>query len=236
VLLARGKAGWAAACFRDALRREPRHAAAAMDLGDALFAGGHHAEAEKAYEQGLALDPSAAVARESTQAAWRTIRLERARGELPTTIRTGFLTAATARAFDAWHRLEPLFDWLGTPGRRAASVGVLLLIALLCRVGFVVLPHYVAHYRLHDEVVRLSRAPTRDDAVVREQVLDAVRRLGRGPFVRAADVEVESASGMRRVGFGYDVEVTPFPGVRAPLRFAIRVEEPYFVEPNPIVF
>ena len=91
-------------------------------------------------------------------------------------------------------RRPPASGWLdvlGTPGRRLASVGVLLLIALFIRVSLVVLPHYVAHHRLHDEVVRLSRMPTEDDSLVRQGVLDAIRRLGRAPYVRPEEVQVE---------------------------------------------
>jgi Flp pilus assembly protein TadD len=235
-LLARGKAAWAAACFRDALELDPKSAAAAMDLGDALFAGKRHAEAEAAYEQGLALDPAAAVARESTRAAWAEIRKERARGELPAKGQPAdFVTRATSRAFDTWHHFEPWLDFLGTRGRRAATLGVLLLVVLLARAALVVWPHYVTHHQLQDEVVRLSRTPTEDDALVREQVLAAVRRFGREPFVNPEEVLVRSDSRYRRVSFRYEVQVALLPGIRAPLRFAIRTEEPYFVEKDPIL-
>ena len=140
-----------------------------------------------------------------------------------------------SRGFDLAHRLERWLDVLGTPGRRLASVGVLLLVALVGRVTLVALPHYVAHHRLHDEVVRLSRMPTEDDVLVRQGVLEAVRRLGREPYVRPDDVEVTGAGATRRVTFGYEVKVELLPGVTPRLRFSIRVEEPFFVERVPLV-
>ena len=234
-LLAHGKAARAAACFRDALRIDPARAATVMDLGDALFAAGRHAEAEAAYERGLALEPGTAAARPATQAAWQAIRLERARGELSARVDPGFVESAISRGFDVAHRLERWLDVLGTPGRRLASVGVLLLIALFGRVALVVLPHYVAHHRLHDEVVRLSRMPTEDDVLVRQGVLEAVRRLGREPYVRPEDVRVAGAGATRRVTFAYEVQVELLPGMTPRLHFWIRVEEPFFVERVPVM-
>jgi Flp pilus assembly protein TadD len=235
VLLARGKGARAAACFREALRIDPTRAATVMDLGDALFATGRHAEAEAAYERAVALEPGTGAARPATQAAWQAIRLERARGELKARPAPGFVDWAISRAFDVAHWLERWLDVVGHPGRRLVSVGVLLLLALFGRVTQVVLPHYVAHYRLHDEVVRLSRMPTDDDARVRQGVLEAVERLGRGPYVRADDVRVEGAGPTRRVRFGYQVKVELLPGVAPLLRFRIQVEEPFFVERVPLV-
>ena len=149
-----------------------------MDLADALFAAGRHAEAEAEYERGLV-----ARARRRDVAARDAGGLAgdppRARaGELPAGADPGFVSRAMARGFDIAHKASGWLDVLGTPGRRLASVGVLLLIALFMRVSLVVLPHYVAHHRLHDEVVRLSRMPTEDDSLVRQGVLDAIRRLG----------------------------------------------------------
>ena len=234
-LLARGKPGRAAACFREALRIDPAHAPSVMDLADALFAAGRHAEAETAYERGLSLEPGAAMSRPATQAAWQAIRLERARGELPAGADPGFVSRAMAWSLDIAHKASGWLDVLGTPGRRLASVGVLLLIALFMRVSLVVLPHYVAHHRLHDEVVRLSRMPTEDDSLVRQGVLDAIHRLGRAPYVRSEEVQVEATGGTRRVSFAYEVEVELVYGLATRLRFSVRVEEPYFVERVPVI-
>ena len=235
VLLARGKAARAAACFREALRIDPTRAATVMDLGDALFAAGRHAEAEAAYERGLALEPGVTAARPATQAAWQAIRLERARGELRASVDPGVVDRAMSWGFDVAHRLERWLDALGSPGRRLASVGVLLLLVLFGRVTLVVLPHYVAHYRLHDEVVRLSRMPTEDDVLVRQGVLEAVRRLCLAPYVRDDDVRVVGAGATRRVTFGYEVKLELLPGLTPRLRFTIRVEEPFFVERVPVI-
>jgi len=234
LLLAFGNAGPAAACFREALRIDPTRAATVMDLGDALFAAGHHAEAEEAYQRGVTLEPGTAATRPATQAAWQAIRLERARGELPAKPKPGLYDFAISRAFDVAHRLERWLDVLGSPGRRLASVGALLLLMLFGRVTLVVLPHYIAHYRLHDEIVRLSRIPTDDDVRLRQDVLEAVRRLGRAPYVRPEDVSVVgSGVDTRRVTFGYEVKVELLPGLTPRLRFRIHVEEPFFVEREP---
>ncbi len=235
-LLARGKAARAAACFREALRHEPGRASTFLDLGDALFATGHHTESEATYERGLALDPALASARPATRAALATIRAERARGELKRPASGKSDAFVLSRGLDFLHLFEQALGLLGSPGRRLATVGLVLLIALFGRFSLVVLPHYVAHHRLHDEVVRLSRMPTRDDSLVHQGVLDAVRALGRGPYVQPGDVHVESADETRRVSFGYEVEVVPLPGLATRLRFRIRVEEPFVVEREPVFF
>jgi Flp pilus assembly protein TadD len=235
VLLARGKAARAAACFREALRIDPGRAAIVMDLGDALFATGRHAEAEAAYERGLALEPGAAASRSATQAAWQTIRVERARGELKAQAGPGWLSRAIWRGLDFAQHLERRLDVLGPRGRRVTTAALLLLIVLFGRVTAAVLPHYVAHHRLHDEVVRLSRMPTLDDGLVLRGVLEAVRRLGREAYVRAENVQVKGADGRRRVTFGYAVEVELLPGLVTRLRFGIRVEEPFVVERTPVI-
>lgn len=235
-LLARGRAAGAAACFREALRLAPGSAATVMDLGDALFAAGRHAEAEGSYERALALDPGAAAQRPATQAAWQAIRVERARGELRARAEPTLASRAISWGFDLAHRLEGWLDLLGNPGRRLANLGLLLLIVVCGRVVLVVLPHYVAHHRLEDEVVRLSRMPTRDDDLVRRGVLEAVRRLEREPYVLPDAVRVEGTAGTRSVRFSYEVEVAIVPGLATRLRFRIRVEEPFFAEPAPVVF
>jgi Flp pilus assembly protein TadD len=232
-LLARGRAARAAACFREALRHEPTRAATELDLGDALFAASRHVEAEAAYERALALDPAAVASRPATRSAWQTIRTERARGELQPQASGGLGAFALSRSLDVLHVFESALGLLGSPGQRLATLGLLLTLALALRVGFVVLPHYVAHYRLHDEVVRLTRMPTKDDALVRQRVFDAVLALDRGPYVSPADVRVEATGATRRVSFGYEVEVKPLPGLTARLRFGIRVEEPFEAERPP---
>lgn len=237
-LLARGKASRAAASLSEALRLDPGNAATVMDLGDALFAAGRHAEAEDTYERGVALDPRAASSRPATQTAWRQLRVERARGELGALDAGGSPWTALSRATDALlERLDDALDLLGTrAGRLAGAAAVLLLLLASGRVAFVVLPHYVAHHRLHDEVAEHSRMPTRDNGLVRDRVLDAVRRLGRERYVRPEDVQVEATDSARRVRFSYEVPVELVPGVPTRLRFRVDVDEPFFVEPPPVIF
>lgn len=234
-LLARGKPARAAACFREALRLDPRQAAGHFDLGDALFASGSHAEAEAAYERGAALGPGVAASRPQTQVAWNSIRLERTRDELGALAAPSLVSPVLARSLDLLHRIDRWLDVVATPGRRAATAGLVLLVLLFARVTLVVLPHYVAHYRLQDEVVELSRMPTRDDARVLQGVLDAARRHGRDRYLAAEAVRVSADRDRRRVAFRYEVELSLLPGLVARLPFRVEVEQPFVTEPEPIV-
>lgn len=236
-LLTRGQNDEAIGCFHEVLHRSPAgDATAHMDLGDAFFAAGRHEEAEAAYERGLSLDPGAAASRVASRAAGQTIRLRRAQGELGLRRERSLGATLWASVLAAVHALKPALDPFGrTTGRRVSTVGVLLVVLLMGRGAIVLLPHYVAHHRLCDEVVRLARIPSYEDGRVREETLRAIHTYGRDPYVRPDDVRVEGRQQRRRVEFAYQVPLALLPGLLTRLPFEIRVDEPWLAEPAPVI-
>jgi len=207
-----------------------------MDLGDALFTVGQHEEAEAAYERGVSLDPGAAASRAASRAAWQAIRLNRAQGELGLGRERSLGATLWGGVLAAVHTLKPALDLFGrTAGRRVSTVAVLLLVLLVGRGAVVLLPHYVAHHRLYDEVVRLARIPSYEDGRVREETLRAIHTYGRDPYVRPDDVRVQGRQQLRRVEFTYEVPLALLPGLLTRVPFEIRVEEPYLAEPAPVI-
>jgi hypothetical protein len=106
---------------------------------------------------------------------------------------------------------------------------------LTARAALVLLPHYVALYRVRDEVVRLSRMPTEDDGVVRGEVERALRRHLADCRLAGSGIEVAGRDGRRLVRFAYSVRLELLPWLPAPVRFEVRVEEPYITQPKPLL-
>ena len=236
-LLARGQQEEALDCFREVLRLTgAQDAAAHMDLGDALFAAGRHEDAEAAYEQGVSLEPSAATSREGSRTAWQAIRLRRAQRELEGDRGGRLGTALFSGALGAAHASKPWLAYLGrTTGRRVGTVVVMIGVLIVGRGAIVLLPHYVAHHRLYDEIVRLAREPNYDDDKVREETLRALHTYGRDRYVRPDDVRVEGRHQIRHVDFGYTVPMALLPGITTTVPFRIAVEEPWLAEPDPVI-
>ena len=112
---------------------------------------------------------------------------------------------------------------------------VLVLVLLVGRAAIVLLPHYIAHHRLYDEIVRLAREPNYDDGRVREETLRALHVYGRDRYVRPDEVRVEGWHQLRHVDFGYDVPMALLPGITTRVPFRIRVEEPFLAEPARVI-
>jgi len=237
VLLARGGKEEALACFREVLRLTGDDAVGHMDLGDALFATGRHEEAEAEYERGIALEPAVIAAREGSRAAWQAIRLNRARRDLGASgVERSVGATLWAGVLAGAHALKPTLASLGrTPARRISAVVALVLVLVVGRAALVLLPHYVAHHRLYDELVRLAREPNLDDDQVREEALRALQAYGRDRYVRPDDVRVEELHQVRRVEFGYEVPMALLPGLVTRIPFRMRVEEPCLRGPAPVI-
>jgi tetratricopeptide (TPR) repeat protein len=235
LLLEQKRPGDAKRWLKASLAQDDQNAPAWVSLGDALLALGRRGEAETAYARGASLDPAVFHARPASQAAWQALRLQAARHELRGT-----------------HDAPPLLPRLGlalgsvvgrvvtalahSTAARVKGAVVLGLVLAVGRLVLVVLPPYVAHYRLHDDVVRVARAPTKDEAVVREGVSAAFARHLLGSATSMAGPRIATAERWRSVEADYSVRVEPLPGLSIPLAFRLRVHEPYFVEAAPKVF
>ena len=237
VLLARGQKEEALECFREVLRlTDGDDAVGHMDLGDALFAAGRNEEAEAAYERGVSLEPRVAASREGSRTAAQAIRLRRAQRELLAERGGSLGVSLWSGVLSAAHASRPALGFLGrTPARRISTAVVAMLVFLVGRGALVLLPHYVAHHRLYDEIVRLARDPNYDDGRVREETLRALHTYGRDRYVRPDDVRVEGRHLVRHVDFRYDVPMNLLPGITTRIPFRIRVEEPFLTEPAPII-
>lgn len=238
-LLGLGRPAEAVACLREALRHAPEDASLRFDLGDACFAAGDAGAAEEAWEQGALLDPALAATRTGSREALQALALQRLRSELEAERRRGRLGGLGARLFGGIDELrEGTARALGRLGSsapsRLARLAVLAVVALALRAVLLVTPHYLVHFQLRDDVVRACRTATKDDSLVHERVMSAVRERGREPYVDAAAIVIEMQGRLRRVEFTYDVPVEVIPGWRPAVRFRVRVEEPVLVAPDPL--
>lgn len=238
-LVGLGRAADAVDRFREALRYAPADAAVLFDLGDACFAAGRPDDAEEAWDQGALLDPALAATRTGSREARRNLAMQRLRSEMAAEkgrARRGSVGGAFLAAVDAVREgvRDAVERRVGGLKRRLAGVGVVLLVLLGLRAGLVIAPHYVAHLQLRDDVARASRTPTKDDSLVHERIMSAVRERGRESFVIPQAIQIELSGRMRRVEFSYDVPLELLPGWRPRLRFRVRVEEPVMIAPDPI--
>ena len=99
-----------------------------------------------------------------------------------------------------------------------------------------VLPHYVTRYLIEDDITIIARAPVRDDGVVLDRLVHAVRRRGLDGHLDPHSCRVATEPSWRQISCSYSVETDVLPGLRRILRFHIDVEEPYIVDRDPIVF
>lgn len=237
-LVGLGRPVEAALRFREALRYAPEDARVLFDLGDACFAAGRADEAEAAWERGALLDPALAARRTGSHEARRTLAMQRLKDELAEEkgrLGSGGPAAALLGAVDAvGESVRDAVKGRGGLSRRLASLAVAGLVLLGLRASLVVVPHYVAHLQLRDEVARACRTATKDDSVVHERVMSAVREHGREPFVLPSAIQIERNGRLRRVEFSYVVPLEILPGWRPSVRFRVRVEESVLVAPDPV--
>ena len=96
-------------------------------------------------------------------------------------------------------------------------------------------PPYVTHYLLEDDVADVARAPLRDDAVVRDRLRRTIERRGLQRQLDADRCEVTTEPGWRRITCDYTVRIQVLPAVWRTLRLRIDVEQPFLVDPEPVV-
>ena len=235
LLLGLGRAAEAVGWLRRALEQAPGHAPSWISLGDAHFAVGERGQAEAAYGKGLALDPLAMTGRPDSLQTWSALRVWAARQELEG-------TKDRTRGPNLWHialafgrRLDPFAAVFGrTWSERMLGVVVAVFLVLLGRAAVVVWPHYVGYHRLRDDVAHASRLPTKDDSLVRADLAAVITRHGYQHLVSADQARVSSRGRYRRVELDYGVPVDVVPWVTSTLRFHIRVEELFLLEPDPV--
>jgi tetratricopeptide (TPR) repeat protein len=222
----------ALASFKHASRLDPGVAAHQLDLGDAFMALDQRPEAAAAYEAALEIDPACLRDRPHSRQARQDLTLAAIRDELHaerTPARAGSLAMGL------------LVDAVGATrksGRRRARLwlAAALLIVLPAAGATTSVVRVVAtHYLLRDEVVRIARISTSDEAVVRAHLRHAVTRHGLEGRLEADRCEVRSGSMVRDIHCDYEVPVDLLPGFTRTLRFAIDVNEPYFEAKAPII-
>ncbi len=229
-LLGLGRPAEAVQRFREALHYAPEDAGVLFDLGDACFAAGNAAEAEEAWDRGALLDPPLAASRTGSRESRRALAQERLREEMAAErVRSSPVGAALAASDHLRESIERWRVWTPRGLGRLALFGVGLL---ALRALFVVAPHYIANFSLRDDVARAARTASKDDSLVHERVMSAVREHGRDPYVRPESVHVEYNGRLRRIELLYAVPVDLLPGFRRSLSFRIRVEEPVLIAPD----
>ena len=131
-------------------------------------------------------------------------------------------------------------DWTGPreprpPSASRSGSAVLVVLIGLGWVSWRLLPHYVTHYLIEDDVTVIARTPIRDDAVIRDRLAHAVRHRGLQDHLRPERCRIETELGWRRISCRYAIEMDLLPGLRRTLQFQIDVEQPYLAEPNPVL-
>ncbi len=116
---------------------------------------------------------------------------------------------------------------------RGRILSALLLLATLAVVGVAlqILPPYVDHFLLRDDVTVVARAPVDDDANVRDRLEHAVRERKMESVVDVGRCEIQSRASWRRISCEYAVPVEILPGWTRVLPFRIEVEQPYVTRP-----
>jgi hypothetical protein len=122
-------------------------------------------------------------------------------------------------------------EWL--LARAAGSVSVLVLL-VLGHGALKVLPPYLAHHGLRDQVAEIARMPLAGDPPqLRTALMRAVEERRLGAYIRDNDFEIESRDASRRIVCRYRVPVEIFPGRIRIFDFRIDVEQPVLLERAP---
>jgi tetratricopeptide (TPR) repeat protein len=206
----------------------PGEASARLDLAEAAFEAGRRAQAEQALDDAGRLDPTAIASRPRSLAVREALRLERLRGSVPARPRRADVSGmAVSAVVGAEQLVRHAFR------ARGRIVSTLLLVAALVLVGAAVqvLPPYVDHFLLRDDVAVVARAPVDDDANVRDRLEHAVRARRMESVVDVGRCEIQSRESWRRITCEYAVPVEILPGWNRVLPFRVDVEQPYVTRP-----
>jgi len=150
------------------------------------------------------------------------------------TLRVSGVTTARYTAADR-ARAQPRFLFLWRPvlavvdglGWLFAHAGGLVALAVLAAAAFLsraILPPYLAHYALKDEVAEIGRMPTRDDEEVRERLRTAIRRRKLESYIPEDAFTVTLVGNQRRVAARYTVPIELL-GRRHDLVFSIDLDQ-----------
>jgi hypothetical protein len=102
-----------------------------------------------------------------------------------------------------------------------------------------VLPPYLTHHRLHDQVVEIARMPVveiarmpvaGDPPRLRTALMRAVEERRLEAYIRESDFSVESRGSSGRITCRYQVPVELLPGRMRVFEFQIDVEQPVVVQ------
>ncbi len=214
--------------LRKAVSLSPGKAPPLLDLAEAAFEAGRGGEAAQALETAGRLEPAAIGSRPRSLAVREALQLERLRGPSPPRRWRPDLSGTALSALLGAEQLGR-----GAFRQRGRIVSALLLAATLVVVGLAVrvLPPYVDHYLLSDDVAVVARAPVDDDANVRDRLEHAVRDRKMGSVVDVGRCEIQSRPSWRRITCEYAVALEILPGWTRVLPFRIDVEQPYVTRP-----
>ena len=198
-------------------------ARAQLELAEAAFAAGRLELAAEALALASQLDPMAITARPRSLAARDGVQLERLGAERQQARAGGARERAGTLIFDGAGALRALVCARGRLGRWLVIAAVLVALAAISRV----VPPYVDHFLLSDDLVAVARAPVASDAEVRDRLAHQVAARRMRHLLDPDRCEVSSRPPWRRITCDYQVPVSLLPGVDRTLAFRIEVEQPY---------
>jgi Flp pilus assembly protein TadD len=227
-LLEDGRARDAVEPLRKAAALSPGRAGPLLDLAEAAFEAGRSAHATQALETACRLDPTAIASRPRTLAVREALQLERLRGPAPPrSWRPDLSGTSVAVLLGAEELVRGAFRLRGRILSGLLLTGALIVAGLAVRV----LPPYVDHYLLSDDVAVVARAPVDDDANVRDRLEHAVRDRKMQSVVDAGRCEIVSRPSWRRITCEYTVALEILPGWTRVVPFRIDTEQPYVTRP-----
>ncbi len=227
-LLELGRPREAVEPLRKAAALSPGQAPPLLDLAEAAFEAGRRARAEQAFAEAGRLDPTAIASRPRSLAVREALQLERLRGPAPPQRWRPDLSGVVVSALLGAEQV--LRDAFRLRGRivSALLLGVTLAAAAL---ALRVLPPYVDHYLLRDDVAVVARAPVDDDTNVRDRLEHAVRERRMESVVDVGRCEIQSRPSWRRITCEYVVPLEILPGWTRVVPFRVDVEQPYVTRP-----
>jgi hypothetical protein len=98
------------------------------------------------------------------------------------------------------------------------------VLAAAAYAGRALLPPFVEHFRLKDEIAEIGRTPTRDDDLVRLLLAEAIRRRSLEAHIPDDALEVTMNGNRRRIAGQYEVPVV-LVGRRFHLAFGIDLDQ-----------
>jgi len=216
--------------FRHAQRLDPKRASRHADLADALYAMGRADEAKVAYEAALHLDPACLLDRPASQEARRTLALDAIREELRE-------EASAQRSLVLRLLVEAVAAIKHQRRRHPVALVLTIFLAVPATLaGWSFVRALTAHHLLEDEIVRIARLPTHDDAEVRAQLKHAVRKHGLRDYLDSDRCSVRSEEQVRDIACEYTRPIEVLPGFTPTRTFTLRVNEPYLAPKPPIIF